>query len=228
MTIDAPPQPRAAHTAVQPPQPRSPRGSTAHPATPRSASHTACAAAGEAAEPISRPIDQARAALPADLIADDEIIIMWLKPSPLYIILASLGSLVLIATLTLLLAYISALSLPKAAWSDTDAFLFGATIALIRLAWQGLEWWNQTYVLTDRRIIAIYGVLRRSYFHAPLQQIQHIAVVQTIRERAFGLGTLAFATAGSDGYDAAWLSLAHPFQVYRQVNNAIDRYGKRH
>ncbi len=185
-------------------------------------------AAVEAVEPISRPIDRARAALPADLLGDDEIIIMWLKPSPLYIILASLGSLVLIATLTLLLAYLSRLSLPKAAWSDNDAFLFGLTIAIIRLVWQGLEWWNQTYVLTDRRIIAIYGVLRRSYFHAPLQKIQHIAVVQTVRERVFGLGTLAFATAGSDGYDAAWLSLAHPFAVYKQVNHTIDRYGKRH
>jgi len=204
------------------------RGRTA--ASSRDAARAACIrfAAAEAVEPVTRPIDQARDALPADLVGDDEIIIMWLKPSPLYIILAALGSLVLIATLTLLLAYLSALSLPKAAWSDRDAFLFGLTIAVIRLAWQGLEWWNQTYVLTDRRIIAIYGVLRRSYFQAPLQQIQHIAVIQTVRERAFGLGTLAFATAGSDGYDAAWLSLAHPFAVYKQINHTIDRYGKRH
>jgi len=185
-------------------------------------------ASGEAVEPIGRPIDRLRAALPADLLGDEEIIIMWLKPHPLYIILASLGSLVLIAALTLGLAYVSALSLPKAAWSDTDAFLFGATIALIRLGWQTLEWWNQTYVLTDRRIIAAYGILRRNFFHAPLAQIQHIAVIQTIRERVFGLGSLAFATAGSDRYDAAWLSLAHPFAVYRQVNRTIERYARRH
>lgn len=206
--------------------PRATFPASSRPATPR-ADRTHFAAV-DAVEPISRPIDQARAALPADLLGDDEIIIMWLKPSPLYIILASLGSLVLIATLTLLLAYLSRLSLPKAAWSDNDAFLFGASIALIRLAWQGLEWWNQTYVLTDRRVIAIYGVLRRNYFHAPLQKIQHIAVIQTVRERAFGLGSLAFATAGSDGYDAAWLSLAHPFAVYKQINHTIDRYTKRH
>lgn len=187
----------------------------------------AYAAGGEAVDGITRPVAQARAALPADLLGDDEIIIMWLKPSPLYIILASLGSLVLIAALTLLLAYLSKISLPNAAWSDRDAFLFGATVALVRLGWQAAEWWNQTYVLTDRRIIAVYGVLRRAYFHAPLQQIQHIAVIQTIRERVFGLGTLAFATAGSDRYDAAWLSLAGPFGVYKQVNRTIDRYVRR-
>ncbi len=191
------------------------------------AAPTAYAAGGEAVDGITRPVDQARAALPADLLGDDEIIIMWLKPSPLYIILASLGSLVLIAAITLLLAYLATISLPNAAWSDGDAFLFGATVALIRLGWQAAEWWSQTYVLTDRRIIAVYGVLRRAYFHAPLQQIQHIAVIQTIRERVFGLGTLAFATAGSDRYDAAWLSLAGPFGVYKQVNRTIDRYVRR-
>lgn len=185
-------------------------------------------ATGEAVEPIGRPIDRLRAALPADLLGDEEIIIMWLKPHPLYVVLASLGSLLLIAALTFGLAYLSALSLPKAAWSDRDAFLFGGSIAVVRLAWQALEWWNQTYVLTDRRIIAAYGILRRHFFHAPLAQIQHIAVIQTIRERLFGLGSLAFATAGSDRYDAAWLSLAHPFKVYRQVNQTIDRYARRH
>lgn len=207
-------------------QPRDAARRTSPPAA-RTADH-ASFGAGEAVEPVTRPIDQARAALPADLLSDDELIIMWLKPSPLYIILASLGSLVLIATLTLLLAYLARLSLPQAAWSDTDAFLFGISVAIIRLAWQAAEWWSQTYVLTDRRIIAIYGVLRRAYFHAPLQQIQHIAVIQSIRERVFGLGSLAFATAGSDRYDAAWLSLAHPFQVYRQINHTIDRYTRRH
>lgn len=185
-------------------------------------------ATGEAVEPVGRPIDRLRFALPADLLDDEEIIIMWLKPSPLFILLASLGSLVLIAAITLGLAYVSAMSLPKAAWSDRDAFLFGATIAVVRLAWQALEWWNQTYVLTDRRIIAAHGILRRSYFHAPLAQIQHIAVIQTIRERVFGLGSLAFATAGSDRYDALWLSLSHPFAIYRQVNRTIDRYARRH
>lgn len=190
---------------------------------PRAASF----ATGEAAEPIGRPIDRLRFALPADLLDDEEIIVMWLKPSPLYVLLASLGSLVLIAAITFGLAYVSAMTLPKAAWSDDDAFLFGATIAVVRLGWQALEWWNQTYVLTDRRIIAAHGILRRSYFHAPLAQIQHIAVIQTIRERVFGLGSLAFATAGSDRYDALWLSLTHPFAVHRQVNRTIDRYGRR-
>lgn len=190
--------------------------------------HRHCALASEAVDVISRPVDLAHQALPRDMLADEEIILMWLKPSLWYIVLASLGSLIVIAFVTVLLAYLAALTLPIVSWTEQEAFVFGIVIVVIRLGWQALDWWNQTYVLTDRRVIAVAGVFRRVCYQAPLGHLQHIAVIQRLRERVFGLGSIAFATAGSDRYDAVWFTLAHPYAVYKQINRFVDRYTGRH
>ncbi len=74
----------------------------------------------------------------------------------------------------------------------------------------------------DRRM----GVLRVSVFEAPLRNIQHTSVFRLLRERLFGLGSIGFATAGSDVFDAFWVTVRQPFGVHRTVVEAIRRYGR--
>ena len=45
-------------------------------------------------------------ALPADLVDDDEVVILLLRPSPLFIPLSSLGSLLVIAVVALAMMYL--------------------------------------------------------------------------------------------------------------------------
>ena len=78
-----------------------------------------------------------------------------------------------------------------------DAVLIGFVLAMVRGAWQFLEWLSRVYVLTDMRMIRVRGVLRVSVFETPLKNIQHTRMVLTLRERPFGLGSIAFATAGT-------------------------------
>jgi membrane protein YdbS with pleckstrin-like domain len=163
-------------------------------------------------------------ALPAELIRDDEIIILILRPSMLFIVLSCTTSLAVIAIISLALAWLS--SLPWARWTDYQAIELGVAMAALRLCWQTLEWWSRLYVLTDRRVIRRAGVLRVYVFEAALNRIQHTVVVRGILERLFGLGTIGFATAGSDTFDAFWVMLRHPFKVHRIVVDAIRRYGK--
>ncbi len=178
-------------------------------------------------EVLGLPRERASLWLPADLLEEPESIILLLKPSLLHILLWSLGSLAAIGSLAVLLAYLSKLSAPWATWSEQDAFTFGGVLAVVRLGWQAADWWGRTYVLTDRRIIAMQGIIRRSLFQSSLSHIQHLAVVQSARERCVSRGTIAFATAGSDRYDAAWMTLTRPYAVYRKVTQTIDRYGHR-
>ena len=169
---------------------------------------------------------RAAAMLPADLLHDDEIIILMLRPSVLYVILNSITSLALIGLLPFLLAYLARFSTPLVLWTDTEAFVIGAMLVTLRLAWQTLDWFSRVYVLTDRRIIRRMGVLRVAIFQADLKMIQHTSVFRRVRERAFGLGTIGFATAGSDVYEAFWVMIAEPFRVHKIVVDAIRRYGK--
>ncbi len=164
-------------------------------------------------------------ALPAGLVDDDEVVLLLLRPSMLYIPLASLGGLLVIAVVTLALMYLG--RLVGMAGTDTVAFGLGVAGGVARLAWQGLEWWSRLYVLTDRRVLRRKGVLRPTVFEARLRDIQHTSVFQHLRERTFGLGSIGFASAGSEVFDAFWVMIRQPFAVHRTVVEAIERYGRR-
>jgi hypothetical protein len=171
--------------------------------------------------------EQVEAFLPKDILRDDEVIILAMRPSALFILLASLGGLMAILIVTLALALLAATA-PWVFWHQEDAFLFGAILISMRLGWQGLEWFNRVYVLTDRRIITRSGVLRVSVYEAQLKFIQHTTVLRRVRERVCGLGTIGFATAGSDVFDTFWVMIRQPFAVHKIVVEAIHRYGNQH
>jgi membrane protein YdbS with pleckstrin-like domain len=158
-------------------------------------------------------------------LGPDEVVILLLRPSLLYIPLSSLGTLVAAAIIGLALAYLS--HFPWIGWSEKHAVFIGATIATLRLGWAAIDWWFHLYALTDRRILARYGVFRTALYEAPLSRIQNTIVVQSLRERIFALGTIGFATAGRGTFDAFWVTLGSPFAVHRTVLDAIERYGRR-
>lgn len=163
--------------------------------------------------------------LPADLMQDDETIILMLRPSVLYVVLDAARSIMVILIITLALA-LAAVKIPWITWTDGHAYAFGALLLILRLAWQLVEWWSHVYVLTDRRIIRRAGVLRVSVFETPLEHIQHTSVFQRLRERLFGLGTIGFATSGSDVFETFWVMLSDPFTTHKTIVTTIRRYTK--
>lgn len=174
------------------------------------------------------PIDQSAAPLTRDLVADDEVIILLLRPSLWFVVLSCFYNLIFIALITFALAYMAKFmsQLPGIGWSDRQAFGLGLGMAGLRIGWQFLEWLSRVYVLTDRRVIARSGVLRVAVFQAPLKNIQHTAVFASMRERTTGLGTIGFATAGSDTFEAFWSMIRNPFGVHKIVVETIERYGR--
>lgn len=163
--------------------------------------------------------------LPADVLSGNELVILLLRPSPLYIPLSCAVSLCVIAMVAFLLAYVARWQ-PSVGWSDAQAFVVGVALAAMRVAWQALDWYGRVYVLTDRRVVRRMGVLRVSLVEIPLGRVQHTAVFTRVRERIFGLGTIGFASAGSDVFEVVWVTIRSPFAVHRIVTEAIDRYGR--
>jgi len=179
----------------------------------------------DALEPMDPALEQAAAALPADLIQNDEIIIAMLKPSMWYILLGSLNTLILIAALCgsgLLLNGRFGLD----EFSTEGMITLGGVLAMIRLGWQAFEWLSRTYVLTDRRIIRIKGVLQIEIFAARLADLERPALLYSFRERLFGLGTISFTTHGSVYPSAYWLMVTRPNNVQRIILETMQRYGR--
>lgn len=175
------------------------------------------------AEITALPTAQPITALPKDLVDDDELVILLLRPSLLYVVLSSFVGLVMIALITFALAYLS--RLPWIGWTDRQAFLLGFGLASLRLGWQLLEWGSRLYVLTDRRIITRSGVLRLTVFETQLKKVQHTSVFASLRERITGLGTIGFATAGSDTFESFWVMIRQPFTVHKIIIETMRKYG---
>jgi len=178
------------------------------------------------AETLAGDAARARAAalLPNELLQPGEIIVLLLKPSALYIVLACLKSLVLIVLLTAAGVYIA-----RGSGSGDLAqqiAIGGSVAALARVGWQFFEWLSRVYVLTDQRVIAVGGVLRVRVFEAPFKHIAQTELYFSLRERVFALGTLVFSTPGTGGRDAVWEMVARPLEVHAKAVETLERYGR--
>ena len=179
-------------------------------------------AGGEGAAELAPAADSF---LPAQLLQPGEIIILLIKPSPWYIVLSCLGFLVGVAVVAGALLMLQRAGMVNVV--DRHDLIVGAVgLAGVRLFWQLLDWLSRVYVLTDQRVIRVRGVLRVQVFECPLKQVQHTSAYFSLRERVFGLGTLAFATAGTAGIEAVWEMLAQPLEVHQVVVQALNRYGR--
>lgn len=161
--------------------------------------------------------------LPAELLQGGETIVLLLKPSPWYILLESLRFIACVAGVVtaVLVLYRQGYTMPM---GRSDVMLTGIGVGSCRLFWQFLEWLSRVYVLTDRRVIRVKGVVRVQVFETDLKNIQHTYTTFSLRERLFGLGTISFATAGTGGIEASWCMLVRPLETHQTVVRTLSRY----
>ncbi|HNB60423.1 MAG TPA: dephospho-CoA kinase [Phycisphaerales bacterium] len=91
-------------------------------------------------------------------------------------------------------------------------------------------WWLwracARYVLTEKRVLARTGVLRRLVVDVPLSAIRTSLVHSTLLERVLGLGTVGVSTAASGGgLDAAWRWVRGPDEVLGTIRRAGEGPG---
>ncbi|MCC7146991.1 MAG: PH domain-containing protein [Phycisphaeraceae bacterium] len=162
------------------------------------------------------------AVLPSELLQPGEIIILLLKPSLWFILLQPLRSLIILGALAILGLW--ACRNGHLQLGPSDVVLIAFFLISARIFWQVLEWLSHVYVLTDRRILRVRGVVHVHVFEAPLTRIQHTNLTFAPLERLFGLGSIHFATAGTAFIEASWQMLAHPLDVHQKVVQALNRY----
>ena len=80
----------------------------------------------------------------------------------------------------------------------TAALFFGG-IAVF--AWTALRYINQEYVLTNRRVIQVEGVLNRNATDSSLEKINDAVLSQSVFGRMFDFGDLTVLTASESGIE---------------------------
>ena len=118
---------------------------------------------------------------------------------------------------------------------DTASGIFGQLLGWVVLAlfiggiavavWTALRYINQEYVLTNRRVIQVEGVLNRNSTDSSLEKINDAVLTQSIFGRMFDYGDLTVLTASEAGIDKmhmlrkpiafkkAMLDAKHEFEV---------------
>jgi Bacterial PH domain/Short C-terminal domain len=106
-------------------------------------------------------------------------------------------------------------------WVALILFIGGIAVAI----WNGLRYLNQEYVLTNRRVIQVEGVLNRNSTDSALEKINDAVLSQSIFGRMFDFGDLTILTASEAGIDKmrmlrspiafkkAMLDAKHEFEV---------------
>ena len=110
-----------------------------------------------------------------------------------------------------------------ALFSETLAAQVTMLAVACRLGVAVLRWVSRFYVLTNRRVMRIRGVLRADVLDITLPRVINTRVTQALNERMTGLGTLHFAADQPMPRDCAWHNIARPEEVHAEVRRAIER-----
>lgn len=156
--------------------------------------------------------------VPVELLDDGEAIILAVKPSGWFVVLTSWPVLLSCA----------AVATAAGLWLDTfGGNLVGMAalaVALAKMLVACFQWVGRLYVLTNRRVIGIRGVLKANVVSYPLKNIRRTALSATLPERMVAVSSLYFDISDADdGTEMIWVDLAKPSEVRDLVEQAIHQ-----
>ena len=91
------------------------------------------------------------------------------------------------------------------------------------LLWTILQYLNLEYVLTNRRVIEVSGVLNKKSTDSSLEKINDAVLTQSIFGRIFGFGDLDILTASESGI-SRFRMLVQPVEFKRAMLDAKHEY----
>lgn len=72
-------------------------------------------------------------------------------------------------------------------------------IPLIRLVMRVVRWWNEQYIITNRRVIQVEGVINKHVIDSSLEKVNDVVLVQSVWGRLLDYGDVEILTASDMG-----------------------------
>ncbi len=104
-------------------------------------------------------------------------------------------------------------------WVTVVLFIGGVAF----LAWATLRYLNQEYVITNRRVMQVEGVVNKRATDSSLEKINDAALSQSIFGRMFGFGDLDILTAAEQGIER-FRMIVDPIGFKRAMLDAKHEY----
>ena len=106
------------------------------------------------------------------------------------------------------------------AWVGVGLMAVAALVALPAL----LRWATEVYLVTDRRVIRVEGVLRKQALDSGLAKVNDVRLTQTVVGRMLGYGTLEIITASESGINRLEY-LPRPMAFKKAMMSATEARG---
>jgi uncharacterized membrane protein YdbT with pleckstrin-like domain len=78
-----------------------------------------------------------------------------------------------------------------------------------------------TYTVTTERLTIERGLMTREMHETRLERVQNVNLRQSLLDRALGVGTVDFDTAGGAAYEFSFIGVAEPRRLTRTVDQAL-------
>jgi hypothetical protein len=88
---------------------------------------------------------------------------------------------------------------------------------LVRLVWRVLDWRNEWFVATDKRMLLLYGLVTKKVSMMPLVKVTDMRYSRSITGRVLGYGEFLMESAGQDQALSRISWVANPDSTYREL-----------
>ncbi len=108
------------------------------------------------------------------------------------------------------------------AFGEFGLYLWWVWFALIiRMLWKMLEWRNEWFVATDKRLLLTYGLFTHKVAMMPLGKVTDMTYGRSITGRFIGYGTFVLESAGQDQALQKINWVPAPDETYREICDII-------
>ena len=131
---------------------------------------------------------------------------------------------VIVAVLLSLLVMVVVIALlePTQQLSAFGLLLLILTLGFLVVTW--LRWWNEQYIVTNRRIVQVDGVLNKHVIDSSLEKVNDVVMAQSYLGRLLDYGNLEILTASDVGINKLE-TLSGPIRFKKHMLNAKESMG---
>ncbi len=125
----------------------------------------------------------------------------------------------------LLVLILGLLSLDYAGDSQTGSE-FGVVLVLAALGWFAWiwgQWYHERFIITDRRVLLVYGILTNRVGVMPLSKVTDLTYERTLGGRLLGYGAFVVESAGQHQAFNRIDYLPTPDKLYHEVSVLLFR-----
>lgn len=105
--------------------------------------------------------------------------------------------------------------------SLVGVLLLALAVVLLVFGWHWVGWWTDRFVVTDKRVMLVTGVLTHRVAIMPLAKVTDMTYENSLPGRVLGYGAFIMESAGQDQALHRIDHVAHPDWIYQRMSNLI-------